>query len=282
MNKKLQQWLDEANLLIFDMDGTLYEDKDHFDYYASQLQQQLPVEKREAYAAEYEKIKNGDHAVSVGMAYDVKRDAVITVDPMTLKASGVRDWNGRKWSREEIAGTYPERLRFDFETLVAIGDGWWLPQVTARHFGATSEETFESYNRTKEFMVTDAFQLTKTPGLKEALIRFGKEKHVVLVTNSDQDDVNRLLKDLELEGMFEEIIPSAQKPLKTKEHLQDLLERYETNPERAVSFGDNFINEIAPSLLLGMKAVYIQPNPVECFNDENLITVDSLSGAFSS
>lgn len=282
MNKKLQRWLEEANLLIFDMDGTVYEDTAHFDYYAAQLQLQLPAEKQEAFAAEYEKIKEGNHAVNVGMAYDVKRDAVITVDPMTLKAKSVNDWHGTKWSRKDIEEIYPGTLHFDFETLIAIGDGWWLPQVAARHFGATTEQTFESYNHTKAFMVTDEFQLTKTPGLKDALIRLGDQKHVVLVTNSDQDDVNRLLKELDLEGIFEEIVPSAQKPLKSKEHLQALLEKYETEPDKTVSFGDNFINEIAPSLKLDIKTVYIQANPIENINSENLITVRSLADVFST
>lgn len=269
----------KSQLLIFDLDGTLYEDTDHFDYYASLLEKRLPSDQQSLFSAEYQKMKDGKHPVTIGKAYDADRDSVITVDAMTGKATAVHDWDGREWNQEEIAGTYKGPLQYDFDHIIAIGDGWWLPYSTGRHFGLTSLDTYESYNATKEYMVSGNFQLTKTPGLKNGLHKLKQDKDLVLITNSEKDDVKRLLKELDLENIFDEIIPSALKPAKTKKHFKALMERYGTSPEQTVSIGDNFINEMAPALSLGMNAVYIQPH-LQSSEHKNLNIVPSLADVF--
>lgn len=277
----LDTWFREAKLFIFDLDGTLYEDTDHFDYYASLLQQNLPTDKQQAFASDYSQMKAGKHPVTIGKAYDVERDAVITIDPMTEKATAVQDWNGSEWLPDMVQQVYPNPLHFNFEKMIAIGDGWWLPQVTARHYGLTARQVQDCYNKTKEYMVTDEFQLTKTPGLKDGLIHLGRQKNLVLVTNSEIDDVTRLLKELDLENLFDDIVPLALKPANTKKHFHSIMSRYGASPGETVSIGDNFINEIAPALALGMKAVYIQPYRREETNG-NLCIVRSLANVFAN
>lgn len=277
-----RKWLDDAKLLIFDLDGTLYEDTDHFDYFASSLKEMLSPEKQEDFQKEYEQIKHGEHPVTIGKAYDAVRDAVVTVDPMTGKATAACDWNGRDWPTCKVHETYPEQLRFDFEKMIAIGDGWWLPQTTGRHFGLPSQITVDCYNKTKEYMVTDAFQLTKTPGLKAGLLRLKREKTTVLLTNSQKDDVERLLSELDLNGLFDEIIPSAMKPAETESHFKKIMATHGVKPEEAVSIGDNLINEIAPALRLGMKAIYIQARGAASLAHRDLYVVRSLAEVFKA
>jgi FMN phosphatase YigB (HAD superfamily) len=275
----VEPMLKKSDLIIFDLDGTLYEDTDHFDYYASLLQKRLPAGQQGAFSEEYRKMKDGSHIVAIGKAYDVNRDCAITVDAMTDKATAVHDWEGREWDQSEVKRNYGDRLHFDFENMIAIGDGWWLPFVTSRHFGLTSQETYICYNTTKEYMVTDDFQLTKTPGLKEGLHSLKQTKPLVLMTNSEKDDVERLLKELDLEWIFDRIVPSALKPSSTKKHLQALMAYYQVPPEKTLSIGDNFINEIAPALLLGMNALYIQPH-LESGDHDNLVVVKSMADVF--
>jgi FMN phosphatase YigB (HAD superfamily) len=271
--------IEKSELLIFDLDGTLYEDTDHFDYYASLLQKRLPSDKQKLFIEEYQSMKDGRHIVAIGKAYDSNKDSVITIDPLTIKATAVHDWDGREWSNDEVFEIYKGELQFDFDNIIAIGDGWWLPYSTARHFGLTSKDTQECYNATKEFMVTDEFQLTKTPGLKKGLHTLKQDKELVLITNSDKDDVKRLLNELDLEGIFDRIVSSALKPKNTKKHFELLMEEYRLAPEKTVSIGDNFINEIAPALSLGMKALYIQPH-LKSSTHESLSVVRSLADVF--
>lgn len=273
-----EQW-NNMRLWIFDLDGTLYEDTDHFDYYASLLKKRLPARVAPRFTEEYERMKKGEHPVRIGKIYDVNRDCAITLDPLQEKITTVHDWSGREWSKNKINATYSHPLIFDFENLVAIGDGWWLPYAAARHFGLTAEDTFFCYQETKAYMVTDDFQLTKTPGLKEALHCLRQKQKLVLITNSESADVKRLLQTLELEDLFHEIVTSAKKPANTKEHFQAMMEKYETAPDETVSVGDNFINEIAPALALGMNALYIQPSQ-EAFAHERLTVTPSLADWF--
>lgn len=272
----MKSFLDEAKLVIFDLDGTLYEDTDHFDYYGDLLKAELTEEEQAMFQRDYDAMKAGNHIVKIGKAYDVERDYVLTLDPMTLEITEVHNWNGTSIPKEDINTLYPEPLQFNFENMIAIGDGWWLPFVAAKHYGV--KDTYTSYNQTKEYMVTEDFQLTKTQGLKDALLQLKETKKLVLCTNSDIDDVGRLLKELELDLIFEHILPSSMKPTHTEAHFKKLLTQYEVQPHETVSIGDNFINEIAPALKLGMRAVYIHPSH-QSENADKLLVVPTLANA---
>ncbi|WP_246943789.1 HAD family hydrolase [Bacillus pinisoli] len=274
----MKSFLEEAKLVIFDLDGTIYEDTDHFDYYGDLLKAQLTEEDQVHFQRDYEAMKAGHHIVKIGKAYDVERDYVLTLDPMTLEITEVHNWVGEAISQEEVHTLYPEPLQFNFENMIAIGDGWWLPFVAAKHYGV--KDTYTSYNKTKEYMVTEDFQLTKTPGLKDALVELKESKKLVLCTNSDIDDVGRLLKELELDLIFEHILPSSMKPTNTEAHFKKLLTQYEVQPHEVVSIGDNFINEVAPALKLGMKAIYIHPSH-QSEDKEQLLVLPTLSNAWA-
>lgn len=267
----------KEKLFIFDLDGTLYEGTDHFDYYATRLLLDISEEKKEEFLRDYNKMKKGKHPLKIGKAYDVDRDVILTLDPFTLKVEQVEDWYGKQWQEYEVNSTYRSALSFDFEHTIAIGDGWWLPFACAKHYGVT--DCYPRYVETKEFMVTDQFQLAKIEGAKEWLLRLKETKKIVLVTNSDLDDVGRLLKELDLDTVFEHIISSAKKPSKTDEIFNRLIELYGVNPEEAVSVGDNFINDIAPALEKGMKGIYIDPLRPD-IKHKSLIVVESLKKYF--
>jgi FMN phosphatase YigB (HAD superfamily) len=264
----------DFKLYVFDLDGTLYEDTDHFDYYSDLLKQEVLQEEQVQYEEEYEQMKNGTHIVEIGKAYDVNRDSVLTLDPLSLKVTEVHDWDGNAWTEEEIRKHYSEEITFDFENIIAIGDGWWLPFVCAKHYKV--KDTYTSYLKTKEYMVTDQFQLTKTPGLREGLLKLKQNKQIVLMTNSDSEDVGRLLKEIKLDGIFDDVITSALKPKNTTNYLKEVLEKYQIEAQDAISIGDNFINEIAPALALGMNALLIQEAEV-AVDHEKLTTVKSLA-----
>ncbi|EIT85798.1 HAD superfamily hydrolase [Fictibacillus macauensis ZFHKF-1] len=273
----MKEMIQESKLLIFDLDGTLYEDTDHFDYYCRQLQERAEASIQDVFYDDYEKMKKGLHPVAVGKAYDLKHDRALTVDPFTLQVTAAHTWEGKAIADEHLNEEYSGEITYDFERFVPIGDGWWLPYVTAMHYGLKQEDTWECYNATKLYMVSDAFSLTKTPGLKERLLQLKEEKYLVVMTNSDIDDVNRLMKELDLEDVFHEIHASSFKPIQTKAVLQKLLDKYNVAPSHAVSIGDNFINEIAPALLEGLHAVYIQPNGYD-LSTEQLYVVPTLEG----
>lgn len=247
--------LEDVELVIFDLDGTLYEDTDHFDYYAEQLKQELPEEVQPLFSTEYKKMVSGNHPVTIGKVYDVVRDHILQVDAIHTTVVHAWTWDGEELNSETIQSLYPHPLQLDFDTMIAIGDGWWLPNVCAKHFGLQDTQT--AYHKTKDFMATDQFKLTKIPGLREGLSHLKEKKDIVLLTNSTEDDVARLLKNLDLQGIFDSIITEARKPSLTKNHFSTLLKEKNIEPIKALSVGDNYINEIAPAIYLGMQTVFI-------------------------
>ncbi|MCZ0703417.1 putative hydrolase of the HAD superfamily [Natronobacillus azotifigens] len=245
-------------LYIFDLDGTLYEGSQHFDYYAKLLSADVTSAEQEDYWNDYEKMKAGNHVVQIGKAYDVNHDLSLTIDPMTLKVVEAHRWDGS--TVDDLDSLYGDgQVSFDFENIVAIGDGWWLPFACAKHYGV--KESQPSYMATKEFMVSDQFQLEQIPGLRTFLLDLKKEHDIILMTNSDREDVNRLLGELDLTNVFDHVISSARKPSKTTVLFEQLHVTYDLPFEQMISVGDNFINEIAPALLLEMKAVYLSEHP---------------------
>jgi HAD superfamily hydrolase (TIGR01509 family) len=273
----MEQMFTKGQLFVFDLDGTIYEGTDHFDYYAERLLLDVAEEHKEAFTIDYEKMKEGKHTVKIGKAYDVERDTVLTLDPFTLKVVKVETWDGEEWPDEKRIDVYSGLLSFDFETMIAIGDGWWLPFAAAKHYGV--KNCYPRYVETKEYMVTDQFQLEQIPGVREGLAKLKETRKIVLVTNSDIDDVGRLLKELNLDGSFEDIVTSAKKPSRTVEIFNQLLEQYEVSADEVVSIGDNFINEIAPAIQMGMNAIYIDPLDGQ-LQHEQLKVVKSLGECF--
>ncbi|WP_160917271.1 HAD family hydrolase [Halobacillus litoralis] len=267
--------IENAECLIFDLDGTLYEDVDHFQYYADLLKERVSQKNQQSFDEDYKAILNGEHLLMIGKVYDMERDTIVTVDPFTGRVEKVTSWYGDLWDREAVRKAYPQSLQYDFEHYIAIGDGWWLPFAVAMHYGVGIGEARECYVKTKDFMATEEFLMSKTKGLKAALERWKEDKLLVLLTNSEDYDVENMLNRIDLSGLFHDHIPSAFKPQKTEEHFQTILDRYNLNPEEVVSIGDNFLNEIAPALNMGMKAVFVQLADVE-FDYPNLQVVKSL------
>ncbi|WP_018922361.1 HAD family hydrolase [Salsuginibacillus kocurii] len=267
---------DKIKLVIFDLDGTLYEDTAHFEYYANQLSDKLPEEKRESFWKDYRNMLKGNHPVIVGRVYDAVRDRILVVSPETNQVTRIFNWDGQELDEFE---KYPAPITMDFDNFIAIGDGWWPPVAAAKHYGVGS--TYDAYSRTKDFMQTEEFQFADNPGLREALTHLGKKKDLVLITNSQADDVERLLVTLNLSGVFPQIVASAKKPQQTLHHFETLLDQYGINPEEAVSIGDNYLNEIAPAERLGMQAVLIDSANAFEAEKESTMVVQTLSELFA-
>ncbi|WP_198162641.1 HAD family hydrolase [Halobacillus mangrovi] len=267
--------LDQAKALIFDLDGTLYEDTNHFVYYANLLKKKLKEENRPLFETDYKSIRNREHPLAIGKVYNRTHDAIISVDPFTNLAIRVETWSGDQWPERKVWKHFPDPLIYDFIDHIAIGDGWWLPFSAAMHYGVTSEDARECYVATKDYMGSDEFQLTETKGLKTSLLLWKKTKPLILVTNSEGYDVDRILKAIDLEGIFKEIVSNAEKPVRTEDIFQQVLHNYRLKPEEIVSIGDNFMNEIAPALEMGMKGIYIQSNDLP-FSHPNLKVIKSL------
>ncbi|MYL54749.1 HAD-IA family hydrolase [Pontibacillus yanchengensis] len=267
---------EDTTLMIFDLDGTLYEDTKHFDLFADKLKKKLPEDSQIQFSEDYSHVKSGNHPLAIGKVYDAKEDVFWTWDPFTEKLSTPETWDGSLHKEYgNTTKTFPV-TSFDFKRWIAIGDGWWPPYVLALHYGIDMVDCHRAYDETKVDMAAEEGWLTQTPGLVSYLQQLKEEKTLVLMTNSDETDVYRLLQHLGLENLFDSFITSAKKPIQTTQHFNELLKAYNVQPEQAISIGDNFMNEIAPALQQGMKSVWLTPDQPP-LTHENLCPVTSLT-----
>lgn len=268
--------IDKAEVVIFDLDGTLYEGKGHFKLHTENLKSRVDEDKRDAFQKLYDAYENENSPLQIGKIYDGKRDLIWSWDPFLEELTEARNWDDEIVEVSDVQ-KHLQASDFDFNNWVPIGDGWWPPYAVARHFGVGIDEIQESYNQTKVQMAElDGF-LNHTPGLKEYLEELTKHKTLIVCTNSDLEDAKRLLNFLELEQYFDDMIASAMKPVNTKKHFNQVMEKYNVSGEKIVSVGDNFMNEIAPALQLGMNTVWITGVKEAPFNDDRLTMVETLA-----
>ncbi len=267
-------FIEDSKVLIFDLDGTLYEDTAHFDLFAEKLQKLVPHDQQENFQQDFQKVKNGTHPLAIGKVYDAQEDLIWTWDPFIETLTMPETWSGELHNQQDKHLKFPASS-FDFDRWIAIGDGWWPPYVLARHYGVPMKTCHNAYNETKVDMAKGDGWITETPGLRDFLHKLKDDMKIVLMTNSDAVDVERLLEHLSLQHAFETKITSAVKPVRTKEHFEQIVNQYNVPPEKVISIGDNFMNEIAPALQMGMKAVWLTPDQPQQAH-ENLWPVTSL------
>lgn len=267
-------------LIVFDLDGTIYEETHHFDYYAERIAEKLPDRYAQSFWEDYRDSLEGKHTLRIGRAYNALHDHIIA--HRRLKPEAVWNWEGLSLDQATWSKTYHPKLDPHQPHIVLIGDQWWLPATVAIHYGISKEGLGQAFYETRAFMQSDAFHMRPIPGLRawiETLKKSGT--HVALMTNSPEEDSRAIIGKLGLTNVFDTMIFLAEKPLKTELHLKRLLQIAGAAPEEAMSVGDNWQNDIAPAVALGMKTLLIDPHHLHESEDADAI-YPSLSSALHS
>jgi len=253
--------LKRIDLIVYDLDGTLYEDTHHFDYYAQELKKRLPESVQSAYQADYEAAVRDEHPLRIGRTYDLNRDLILV--QIKGNVQDVYRWDGTQLPSEEVQALYPNGVSVNLEDMFSVGDMWWIPGCIARHYGMNGATSSEAFLATREYMMGPEFQMNPIPGLKEAIeqSRANGVKQV-LVTNSPQPDSEKILDKLGLLHSLDEKVFNARKPNGTKGVFERLSQQFDVPFDRILSVGDNWVNEILPANELGCQTVYIDPHAI--------------------
>ena len=253
--------LKRINLIVYDLDGTLYEDTHHFDYYASELKKRLPEDKQAAFQADYEAARRDAHPLRIGRTYDVNRDLILVQIRGIVKEAYT--WDGVKLPDEQVKDMYRDGVCVNLENMLSVGDLWWVPGSIARHYGLSGATSNEAFLATREFMMGPDFHMNRIPGLLESITesRANGVKQV-LVTNSTQPDSEKILDKIGLLNSFDEKVFMARKPNGTKGVFERLSNQFDIPYANILSVGDNWVNEILPAYELGCQTVYIDPHSI--------------------
>ncbi|UOF92108.1 HAD family hydrolase [Fodinisporobacter ferrooxydans] len=247
----------KVKLVIFDLDGTLYEDDDHFEYYAEQLKHRLPEHLQASFSNDYNQAKDGKLPLQIGRVYDQQKDWIFVQKAGEIEE--VYDWKGDAVDTPEWQRVYGEGWQIDFERIFSIGDSWWIPNAIARHYGLGADKSHEAFIATRELMMKPEFRIAQIPRLAETIQKLQSEYGwiTVLMTNSPEIDSRVILQKLGLESYFAKFIFRARKPVRTKEIVQSLSEQFHVGYSKILSIGDNLINEILPVIQLGGQGIHI-------------------------
>ncbi|HYG57325.1 MAG TPA: hypothetical protein VD902_04600, partial [Symbiobacteriaceae bacterium] len=70
--------ISKVRAIVYDLDGTVYDDNRHFALYAREIQAHLDPEVHADFLRDYEAVAGGRHpALRVGSFYDVERDLIL-------------------------------------------------------------------------------------------------------------------------------------------------------------------------------------------------------------
>lgn len=253
--------MERPGTIIFDLDGTLYEDAAIFDIYAQQMSSFLPAERRERFLADWNEAKAGRGVAAIGLGYDRTTDRLFHFADNRITAW--LDWEG------SIAPALTENVAAlehgdDIEADVSaasiftegrfnIGDMWWLPAALAAHHGLTRDQQEQAFLATRAIMASDSYRVAPVPGVKETLTALQQGgMHLVALTNSPHETTTDVLRQVGLAGMFADVRPSAAKPGGLTRFLGET-----DAPRPLLSAGDNYVNDIVPALRAGESGLFI-------------------------
>lgn len=197
--------------IIYDLDGTLYEETHHFDRYATLLAQALPPDRREAFLADYAAVRDGQHVLRVGTFYDPRRDWVLRVVGGQVLAA--HTWDGQPVPPDAVRAAYPDPVVPDQVHIVSVGDLWWAPVAVAAHYGLPLPYDRRPFLALREWMSGPEFQIRPIPGLADTMAALRRRGVVqVLATNSPQPDSEALLRKAGLLDLLDGLFFQCRKP----------------------------------------------------------------------
>lgn len=232
--------------IIFDLDGTLYDEERIYDRYAEEIARLLPGEDRAEFIREWGEMKSGRGPKIVGLGYDISRRHLFRHAGGRL--TGYLTWEGEDLPAETEPGSYPlfgsGRLN--------VGDSWGLLAALAARHGLPGDRRQAAFVATRTYMSGEG-RLQVEPSLRPSLLTL-REYGVQLIamSNSPAGSVTDTFDQLGIGDCFSRIIPDAAKPAGLIDFLGTL-----SRAERTLSVGDNYVNDIEPALDAGAPALYI-------------------------
>lgn len=261
--------LGSIEVLIYDLDGTLYEDTHHFELYAREIQSHLPSELHAAFWADYLAVEAGAHpALRVGTFYDVRHDLVLKTRAGIVTQA--LHWDGSEAPPLLVRELYKGPVEPDHDQVMNVGDLWWVPSAISAHYGGEAAKRGEAFLKIREVMSDPAFEIRPIPGLLEAITAVRGRAVQVLATNSPQPDSEAILKKVGLLGRLDRMFFRSNKPAGLKSIIATLSQEFGVPCSAILSVGDNLINEIAPARALGCQTVFLDPHGLGDDSDADL------------
>lgn len=150
-----------------------------------------------------------------------------------------------------------------------IGDYWWIIHAIGHAHGASTEDLEASFLETRAYMMTHPEETRLIAGLADWLTATHQAGSPIccLATNSPAQDSSDILEALGVRHLFADITYAADKPRRTQDILRRLSATFGVQPERILSIGDHYFNDVEPALRLGADGLFINRHNVSHARD---------------
>lgn len=240
--------LRDVQVILFDMDGTLYQDHDfHRDY----LRYLLKGTVHEEFAEEAVRLADEimDHGV-VPMNRFYRVHPVGHVDGWQELAAHLR---GCMIEEMPFEGCYQNGLG----GLQFLADPWEVATMIAAALGALDQNGEEAFLRVRQEMEEKA--LAPNRELRELLAELKERYTTVLLSNSPQESAANFIERLGFTGYFTYHLYDACKPYKLFENLHRHPGLEQVSDKTVLSVGDHAFNEIVNVNLAGGQTIWMNP-----------------------
>lgn len=251
--------LSRIQVIVYDLDGTIYDDTRHFELYAKEIQSHLPVQAQGPFWDDYNAVLSGQHpALRIGTFYDVARDLVLEIKGGNRVVRALH-WDGSQLPPLVARELYQDPVETDHRTILNVGDLWWVPSAISTHYGGLADNHAASFLRIRDVMSAPDFEVSSIPGLDHAINRLHGRVIQILATNSPQPDSEAILAKVGLLGQFDQMYFTCNKPAGLKRIFREIADQRGVPLSAILSVGDNLINEIAPAQSMGCQTIFIDP-----------------------
>lgn len=249
--------LSDLKVIIFDMDGTLYQDHTFMERYIRYLLENTEAEVHtEAAISLGMAILSGRHPVQCGYFYHEAEDLVLVREAGRFVHA--LNWDGAELPLDSaMADMLADETTLP-EQLIPFGDPWGIAAIMGRRYKLPEQKRFEAFRRVREEMVLEPYAFPTSRSLFEALAALTAVEKKVVMTNTYLESGLAFLYYMEIHHLFDEVYCGAEKPGGIDRYMRELLAQG-YKPEEILSVGDNGWNDLEPVRRLGGRTCLISP-----------------------
>ena len=261
---------EKIKVIVFDLDGTIYQDFSFYKHYIHFMVEGTDKETWEPTLAEYtENVLRGKR---LNMNSFYRCTAILTDDPEQYFDMAER----------AILPDAAARVRIDSNETIYLGDAWAVLTFIGYSLGVFgAERCQETYRRTRRVMEESG--LCGNERLRDAIRRLGACCETILLSNSDAETAQKLLKQLGYDGLFKREGFSVEKPYGLIDAIGYCLPGALEDPQAVLAVGDHAYNDLEPLRRLGCRTLWMNPysDIREPTYDISLKTLDELADYLS-
>lgn len=248
----------KIKVILFDLDGTIYQDTVFHRKYIEILLTDTPFQNMTSRMIEYaDEVLAGQH-LKMNRFYQDKILSITDFADYTEQLENLllADMKETDYYHGNREGCY------------YLGDAWSVVTLFGKTLGIQSERGNLAFLAIREEMMTE--NLPQNSKLIAAVSNLKHKYKTILLSNSPEKTASDFVKKLGFENAFGEMRFESNKPLGLNEKLNELAPEVFENPEILLSIGDHALNEIANVRELGGQTIWMNPYPGICEPEHDL------------